>query len=248
MKSEKTSTSVQISIIIPAYNEESRIEETLIRTISYCKEHHPEYEIIVVDDGSRDKTTDIVRNYSKDRVRLLINKTNRGKGYSVKRGMASAKGALILFSDSDLATPIEELDSLVKHIDDGYDIAIASRRLRGSILEVKQPLIRRVLGTLFPLLVRLVVLKGIKDTQCGFKLFRRKTAKKIIEFQSFNRFSFDVELLFISSKMGSRLIEVPVRWIDKQGSTVSTMRDSIFMFLDLFLIRFNNLKGEYNTK
>jgi len=238
---------MMISIILPAYNEEKRIGITLPKIIHYCKTRFDEYEIIVVDDGSKDHTKNLVKKYSKDRVRLLCNKVNRGKGYSVKKGINNAKGSLVLFSDSDLATPIEELNKFMRYIVEGFDVVIASRNLKASNIVVKQPFHRQVIGKTFPLLVNLIALRGFKDTQCGFKLFRTDVARKIVRFQTFDRFSFDVEILFIAKKMGCKIKEAPVKWIDQKGSTVSTVKDSISMLLDLFRLRFNDVKGRYEV-
>ncbi|MBW2991398.1 glycosyltransferase family 2 protein [Candidatus Woesearchaeota archaeon] len=239
---------MRVSIVIPAFNEEKRIEKTLKRIISYCKNKFDKYEIIVVDDASKDNTVNIVMGYKKDKIRIVKNKINRGKGFSVKKGILQARYALVLFSDSDLATPIEELSKFLKYIRQGYDIIIASRNLKESNIVVKQPLYRQLMGKTFPLLVNLIALRDFRDTQCGFKLFKTRIAKKIVKYQTFERFSFDIELLFIAKKMGCRIKEAPVKWVDKAGSKLNPLKDSISMFLDLIRLRINNLKGRYEVE
>lgn len=241
----------ELSIVIPAYNEEKRIEKTLVGVIGYCKNNFDKFEIIVVDDCSKDTTSQIVSKYGKNKknnVKILRNEVNKGKGYSVKKGILTAKYPLVLFSDSDLATPINELGKLVGYINQGYDIVIASRNLKESDIKVKQPFYRQLMGKTFPLLVNLLVLRGIKDTQCGFKLFKTDAAKKIVKLQTLARFSFDVEILYIAKKLSYKIKEAPVVWIDKEGSKVRLIRDSFRMLVDLFRIRWNNVLGKYTIR
>ncbi len=238
---------MEISVIIPAYNEENRIEPTVKRVIYYLEHNFDKYEIIVVDDCSTDNTHNIVSKYKKNNVKILRNKKNKGKGYSVKRGILDANYSLVLFSDSDLATPIDELGKFMNYIRE-YDIVIASRNLKDSDLKLKQPLYRQLMGKIFPLLVNLIALRGFKDTQCGFKLFKTNIAKKVVSLQTFDGFSFDVEILFIAKKLGYKIKEAPVVWIDKKGSKVSPIKDSIKMLVDLFKIRYNDLIGKYKVR
>jgi dolichyl-phosphate beta-glucosyltransferase len=233
--------------VIPAYNEEKRLEKTLVKIISFCKKRFKNYEIIVVNDCSKDSTASIALRHKKDKVKLVSNKTNRGKGYSVKNGILHARYPLVLFSDSDLATPIEELSKFLGFVQEGFDIVIASRKMKESNIPVKQPFFRQLLGKIFRLFVSLVAIKGFKDTQCGFKLFKTTLAKKIVKLQTFERFSFDVELLFIGKKMGARIKEAPVTWIDQAGSTVHPIKDLYRMLRDLLKLRINDIKGLYNT-
>ena len=238
---------MDISVVIPAYNEEKRIGPTLKKIIKYLKNNFVNFEIIVVDDCSIDNTANIIFKYKKNNVKYLKNKKNMGKGFSVKRGLLSAKYSLVLFSDSDLATPIEELEKFKNYIKN-YDIVIASRNLKDSLIVVKQPKYRQFMGKIFPLLVNLIVLRGFKDTQCGFKLFKKNVAKKVVSLQTFNRFCFDVEILFIAKKLGYKIKEAPVIWIDKEGSKINPLKDGFFMFIDLFKIRFNNLLKKYKVE
>ena len=205
------------------------------------------YEIIVVDDCSKDSTKEIVLAHEDPNLRLLQNEVNKGKGYSVKKGILSAKYPNVLFSDSDLATPIEELEKMIPHLED-YDIVIASRNMKESDIKIKQPKYRQLAGNIFPLLVNLIALRGFKDTQCGFKLFKTEKAKKIVNLQTFEEFSFDVEILYIAKKLGYNIKEEGVVWIDKEGSKVNFLKDSTKMLIDLFKIRMNNIKGKYKNE
>ncbi len=235
---------MEISVVIPAYNEEKRIKPTLEKIGEYLSKNSKNYEIIVVNDGSKDNTNKVVLSLKNKKIRLINNEKNRGKGYSVKRGVLASKYPLVLFSDSDLATPIEEIEKLKKHLENN-EVVIASRNLKESDIRIKQPIHRKLMGKLFSLLVRLVAVRGFKDTQCGFKLFKKEAAQKIFSLQTFERFSFDVEILFIAKKLKYKIKEVPVVWIDQKGSTVDPIKDSIKMLLDLFKIRYNNLRGVY---
>ncbi|MCK5283408.1 MAG: glycosyltransferase family 2 protein, partial [Nanoarchaeota archaeon] len=229
---------MNISIVIPVYNEENRIEKTLPEIIDYCKKNFGDYEIIVVDDGSTDNTNEVITRFSKERVRVLRNGCNKGKGYSVKKGILNAKYDFVLFTDSDLATPLNELKKLTPFLNSGYDIIIASRNLAGSIHKKQQPFYRKCMGKFFAILVNFVVLRGIKDTQCGFKLLRTKTAKKIVRMQTLDGFSFDVEILLIAKKLGYKIKEVPVIWINNKESKLHPIKDSFKMFLDLCVLSF----------
>jgi len=238
-----------ISVVIPAYNEKERIKSTLKRIIDYLSRRY-KYEIIIVDDGSSDETASIVKDFARwnkgigKRIILLRNSKNMGKGHSVRRGIMHAKYPLILFSDADLSTPIEELDKFIAFLGN-YDIVIASRNLKESNIKLKQPSFRVLLGKTFPLLVNLVLMPEIKDTQCGFKLFKKDAARKIFKVQTLNRFSFDAEVLYIARKKGYNIKEAPVTWINMGGSKVNLLFDPIRMFLDVFRIRLNDILGEY---
>ena len=239
---------MNISVIIPAYNEEQRIGPSLKAIITYLNNHFDEYEVIIVDDGSNDKTNEIISMYKDNNLRIIRNEVNKGKGYSVKIGILNARYPLVLFTDSDLATPMEELNGFIGHIRNDYDIVIASRNLKSSDTKNKQPLYRQIMGKTFPKIVNLILSGGFKDTQCGFKLFKTDIAKKICQLQTIERFSFDVEILFIAKKMGYRIKEASVVWIDKEGSTVRAFKDGFEMLIDLFKIQYNNLRGKYNIR
>lgn len=237
--------STKITIIIPAYNEEKRIGSTLQTIVAFIKKKKITAQIIVVDDGSTDKTYHVVKSI-KGPISILQNAKNHGKGFCVKRGMLSAKYPLVLFSDADLATPIEECEKLIVTLQKGFDVAIASRYLPTSRIQIKQPPLRQVLGKVFPLLVRCFFLPEIIDSQCGFKLFTREAAQKIATKQTLNRFAFDVELLVIAKQVGYKIAQVGVVWNDKKGSTVNPFKDSFHMLADLGKIFFQRLIGKYN--
>jgi len=232
---------MDLSIVIPAYNEEKRIKKTLDIIIDYFENKKLDFEIFIVNDGSKDKTKEIIEEYSKKykQVILLDNGKNRGKGYSVNHGVKKAQGQLILFSDADLSTPIEEYDKLRRYIDLGYDIIIGSRRIKGANIKIKQPLHRRILGKGFGFIVSLITIKGIKDTQCGFKLFKKDIAKETFNLQKISGFSFDVEILYIAKKkFRAKIKEVPITWIDSAKlSKVDTKKETFNMLKDLIKIR-----------
>lgn len=229
-----------LSIIVPAYNEEPRVPATIRRIEDFMAGWGRSWELIVVDDGSKDRTVEVAQAAMRSpNSRVQKNPQNMGKGASIKNGMLAARGKYRLFSDADLSTPIEEVDALLAKVErDGYGVAIGSRALKESKLEKRQPWYRETMGRVFNLVVRVVALGGIKDTQCGFKLFSEAAAKDIFPRQQLPGFSFDVEILVLAKKYGHRIAEVPVRWIDSPASRVSPLRDSIRMFVDVVKIRF----------
>lgn len=238
----------EVSVVIPAYNEEVRLGATLDRILEYARTAGLDCEILVVDDGSRDGTAALAESFADRGVRLLRNPGNRGKGYSVRHGMLEAAKALVLFSDADLSTPIEELEKLAAPVLAGEaDGAIGSRAVGGSNVEVSQPFYRVAMGKIFNRCVRLIAVGGFADTQCGFKLFTRESARAVFGRQLFEGFSFDVEILYIARVLGYRMAEVPVRWINSPDSRVSAVRDSLRMFADLFRIRWNGIRGRYRA-
>lgn len=228
-----------ISIIIPAYNEAGRIMPSLERILSYVKQKQDRFEIIVVDDGSTDATFEFLeKKYaSQGLVTVIRNLTNKGKGYSVKRGALQAKGDYILFTDADLSTPITELEKLLRCANKGYDVVFGSRALKSKDVTIQKTFHRALMGRIFSFLTGVFVMKGIKDTQCGFKLFTSKAAKKIFPLQKLEGFSFDVELLYLAKKSGFSIKEVAVDWYDSKNSRVRLLRDSWRMFKDLCIIR-----------
>lgn len=239
---------VELSIIIPAYNESRRLANTLGAALAYFADSGLAGELIVVDDGSSDGTAEIVESYatSHPQVRLLRNDGNRGKGYSVRRGMLEARGRVALFSDADESTPLTEASKLLAAIESGEaDVAIASRELPASDLARPQARHRRVLGWFFRQLVRLIVVRGFRDTQCGLKAFRREVAREVFQRQRLDRFAFDVEVIYLARRLGYRVVEVPVRWLDSRESRVRPVRDGLRMVYDLLRIRLRALWGAY---
>ena len=229
-----------VSIIIPAYNEERRIHKTLEKTLEYLKNQSWKSEIIVVDNGSTDNTIAVAKKFKN--VKLLSENT-RGKGAAVRKGMLNSSGKFRLFSDADLSTPITELDKFMrdsKH----FSVLIGSREIPGAKLEVPQSFARRFIGRGFSFLVELILGLGITDTQCGFKMFSEEAAKKIFNTQKLNGWGFDVELLYLAQKYGFGIKEIPVKWINDKNTKVR-WHAPFYMLLDVLQIRFNRLRGRY---
>lgn len=241
---------LDLSLIIPAYNEEKRLPFYLKEVFIYLGASGLKYEVIVVDDGSQDKTSEIITDLMKKHpeLDLITLPQNMGKGCAVRAGMLHARGSLRLFADSDGATPINELGRLMLALKGGADIAIGSRALVDRDTVVSYKIHRKILGTIFNLIVRLFAVREIRDTQCGFKLFSEKAALNIFLVQRIDGFGFDVEILFIAQKLGYRIAEVPVNWTDIGESKVKILRDPFRMLSDVFRIRINYLLGFYNRK
>ena len=240
---------VSLSIVIPAYNEEKRLPATLDRVREYLSTYNdPDWECIVVDDGSKDGTADLVTRTSavEPRVRLVKNPGNKGKGYAVRNGMLSAHGTWRLFSDADLSAPIEELAKLQKAAEyNGAVVALGSRALDRSLVSVHQSLFREYSGRFFNLTMRTLTGLPFMDTQCGFKLYRADAAQKVFDRQIEEGFSFDVEDLVIAQRLGLKMVEVPVRWANVEGSKVSAWSGAK-SFLDLAFIRGRAMSGRYD--
>jgi dolichyl-phosphate beta-glucosyltransferase len=235
-----------LSVIIPAYNEAGRLPPTLATIRRFLDTWGRPYEILVVDDGSADETAERAREAGGPFVSVLANGRNRGKGHSVRRGMLAATGDLRLMCDADLSTPIEEFPRLLSQLDDGHDVAIGSRALPDSKVEVRQPLYRESMGRLYNQLVRLLFLSGLHDTQCGFKLFTAHAARLSFEPCRLEGFSFDVETLFIAKRRGLKIAEVAVTWRNDAASRVGMTRGAL-AFFDLLRIRANDLAGRYEA-
>lgn len=237
-----------LSIVIPAYNEEARLPDTLATVFAYLEGKHFRFlEVLVVDDGSRDGTAALVE---KERslfpaLRLLSNPGNRGKGFAVRHGMSEARGEWVLFSDADLSTPIEEIDKLIEAVErENADGAIGSRAIDRKLVGKRQSILREFSGRTFNLAMRLVTGLPYLDTQCGFKLFRREAAECVSSRQQIEGFGFDVEILYIARKHGYRIIEIPVRWFNAEGTKVS-LWNGIAAFADPLRVRRNDLRGLY---
>jgi len=232
-----------LSIVVPAYNEENRLGPTLKRIKEYLASQEYTSEIIVVDNASRDRTIEVAREAGVE----VIEEPRRGKGAAVRTGMLAARGEYVLFSDADLSTPIEEVEKLLDRVRGEADVAIASRGLPGSNLVKRQPWYREIVGRVGNLLVRMMAVRGIADTQCGFKLFPREIARRVFPAQRLTGAAFDVELLFIVQHNGWKIAEVPVTWIDSPDTRFSRVRDSLDALKDLFRIRANWLLGRYRV-
>jgi dolichyl-phosphate beta-glucosyltransferase len=242
------SSKLDLSIIIPAFNEESRLPKTLDSVIDYVQSRAYQTEIIIVDDGSTDKTAAVVDTYRQKyaSLRCISNGGNRGKGFSVRHGMLEALGEFALFSDADLSTPIEEADELLAAIrDQNFDAAIGSRAMDRSLIQVHQSPIREMAGIFFNRMVQWILGIQFSDTQCGFKAFRRERARPIFEQQRIERFGFDPEILFLAKRNGLRVAEIPVRWSHDAATKVNVAADGLRMFLELILIRWNAVRGYY---
>lgn len=230
----------EISIIIAAYNEEARLPASLNKIHGYLAARNIAAEIIVVDDGSGDGTAPatLALADSIPGLRLISYPVNRGKGYALRSGVLESRGQLVLLSDADLSTPIEELDSLMTFIaEDSFHVAIGSRALALSRIEESQPWWRQGMGKIFNRIVKLLVIDDFSDTQCGFKLFVGDTARRLFSEARIDRFAYDVEILALAKKNGYRIAEVPIKWINSPGSKVDPVKDSLQMFKDLFKIR-----------
>jgi len=227
-----------LSIVLPAYNEEQRLGESLPRLLEYASAKDWSYEIIVVDDGSTDRTSAVAAdNLDGTPYRILRNDPNRGKGFSVKRGVLEARGRYVLFTDTDLSTPIEEVENLIRALDNGADVAIGSRALSESRIEKHQPWRREILGKLFNRFLQILVLRGLHDTQCGFKCFRLEVIEPVFTRQTLDGWAFDVEVLFIARRLGYHIAEVPVRWINSEVTRVSPLPDGLRMLWDTLRVR-----------
>jgi glycosyltransferase involved in cell wall biosynthesis len=244
---------IPISIVVPAYNESTRIGQSLQKILFYLTEQGFAGELIVVDDGSTDETGQVVQNFIRCNLQsplvqlvLLSNSKNMGKGYSIRAGVLRATKAIVVFTDADLSTPITEFPKLVDPIRKGaYDVVIGSRALNRELIGQHQPLWRESAGRIFNLLMRLIVGLKFKDTQCGFKAYRRSLIWPVFQGLKLHGYSFDVEVLFLAKKRGVRIAEVPVVWNHAEGSRVHLFKDSLKMLVELLQIRWYALTGKY---
>jgi glycosyltransferase involved in cell wall biosynthesis len=234
--------------VIPAYNESARIGQTLERVLACVDRQGWDAEVLVVDDGSEDRTVEIVRGWMErsTRLRLVRNVGNRGKGYSVRNGLLQAAGEVVMFTDADLSAPMEEAERLLAAIQEGADVAIGSRWMDRTRQTIHQPLYRRFFGRCFNWVTRTVMGLPFKDTQCGFKAFTRAAAQVIFRLQRIERWGFDPEVLFIARKLGYTIREVPVTWGHDERSRMSYLRDGLKMLEEMAAIRGNSLAGRYD--
>jgi len=241
-------SNLKYSIVIPAFNESARIPATLEAVVSCIRRHGWSAEVIVVNDGSRDNTAEVVQAFAATapEVRLIENPGNRGKGYSVRNGVLQALGEVILFTDSDLSAPIEEAGQLFAAIEQGADIAIGSRWLESGRQTHRQPLYRQLFGRCFNAVTRLVMGLRFADTQCGFKAFTREAAQAIFPLQTIDGWGFDPEILFIAVKRGLVVKEVAVGWAHDERTRMSYLKDGAKMLEEMAAIRWNALVGRYS--
>ena len=237
-----------ISIIIPVFNEENCIGETLDRIVSYMSSKNLSYEIIVADDGSTDRTKDIVEKFAKQNqnveIKFVSLGIHRGKGFAVKLGMKEAKGDYVIFLDVDLSTDISEIDKFLNHIKE-YDIVIGSRALKDSKILFHQPFYREICGKLFNKFLKVVLGLPYNDTQCGAKMFRNFVAKQIFNKVNIDGFAFDAEVLLLAKIQNYKVVEIPIIWRHSKNTKVKFIKDGINMLLDVLKVKINYLRGKY---
>lgn len=225
-----------LSLIIPAYNEEDRIKKSLEEATEYLNQQNYSWEIIVIDDGSKDKTRDIVRNFDHNVILISLEK-NSGKGAAVRRGMLECHGDVRIFTDADFSTPVIEIQKFIENFSIGVEICVGSRAIDPEMIKEHQPFYREWMGKTFNKIVRLLLVRGIKDTQCGFKGFTEKAALNVFSKALINGFSFDVEALYLAHIFGYKIKEIPVLWYNDTRSRVNPIKDSTRMFIELLRIR-----------
>ena len=239
-----------LSVVVPAYNEEERLPRTLDRLHEYYETQDYPYDVTIVSDGSKDGTAQLVQDFvaSHPKFRLIDYSPNRGKGHAVRLGILAAPGDLILFCDADLATPQEETEKLLPYMAKGADVAIGSRPIAGAKLEIRQPWYREMAGRMFNKAVQLVGIRGIDDTQCGFKIFSRAAAMDIFKRTKLTGYGFDFESLMIARDLGYRIEEVPIRWMHQEGSKVNPIRDGLRMLGELVKLRIQGKKARIKPR
>ncbi len=237
-----------LSIVIPAYNEENRLPNTLEQVFHFLAKQPFASEILVVENGSDDRTFEIAQQFA-DRLQnvRVLRSEHRGKGLAIQHGVMAAVGEYVFMCDADLSMPVEEISKFIPPQLENVDIAIASREAPGSI-RYNEPYYRHFTGRVFNTLIRLLVLPGLQDTQCGFKCIRAQVARDIFPYQTLTGWAFDVELLYIARLHGYRIVEIPIDWYFNADSKISVLRDSLRMFLDLLRIRRNARRGLYDPK
>jgi glycosyltransferase involved in cell wall biosynthesis len=237
-----------LSIVIPAYNEEQRLPYTLEQIFSFLKEQSYTAEVLVVENGSSDRTYQIASGFAERYPNLrLLREKKRGKGNAVRLGILESRGEYRFMCDADLSMPIAELNKFLPPLLNNADIAIASREVKGAV-RYNEPYLRHLTGRVFNSLIRMLVLPGLQDTQCGFKCFRAQVAEEIFPYQRLSGWSFDVEVLYIAQCKGYRIYEIPIHWYFNADTKISVLKDSWRMFLDLLTIRLNALRGQYGHK
>lgn len=246
-KSQPLSGPVKVSIVIPAYNEAERILPTVGAIASYMSTLDLPWELIVADDGSKDETVALLQGLDMVNLRVLIAEKNGGKGSAVRRGMQAARGEYVLFADADNSTPIEQLGPMLQRMEnEGFDVLVGSRAAAGA-QEANRSFLRQTMSDTLRWIVQNVMHIGVQDTQCGFKLFRQNVAQQLCALQTIDGFSFDLELLYLTTRLGYKLGEQPVEWFDAPGSKVDSMKEARRFIKDIARIRMNDARGVYNV-
>ena len=230
---------MDLSVVIPAYNEALRLRPTLQKVVDYLRGQGIGYEVLVVDDGSTDATAAVAEEFAADGVRLLRQPENRGKGAVLRVGVLASRGNQVLLVDADLSTPIEDLERLRPHLQEA-EVVLGSRAVAGSDITLHQPVYREMMGRTFNLIIRLLGVRGLRDTQCGFKLLDGEVARRLFQELRIERFAYDVELVWLARRHGFRVVEVGVRWADSSSSRVNPMTDSVRMFWDVLALRWRS--------
>ncbi len=237
-----------LSIIVPAYNEENRLPNSLPQIIQFARNQDYAIEVVVIDDGSTDRTSEIVKEFQKEATFIsLKNVEHGGKGHAVKAGMMQAEGEYLFLCDSDLSMPIEEITKFLPPALDAYDVAIASREVDGA-RRYNEPAYRHLMGRVFNQIVRLLAVRDIQDTQAGFKCFRRGAARELFPLQTINGWGFDVEILFVAQRRGMQIVEVPINWYYADRSQVRPIQDTYNMLREVLKVRLNAWQGRYEPK
>lgn len=235
-----------LSIIIPAYNEEHRLPSTLVQVLNFIQSQEYAAEVLVVENGSQDRTFQVAQEFASSHPQFrALHEVTRGKGQAVRRGMLEAQGEYRFMCDADLSMPINEICRFLPPRLTGFDIAIGSREAPGSV-RYDEPNYRHIGGRLINLMIRLLALPGLHDTQCGFKCFHKSAADDLFHRQTMGGWSFDIEILYLARQAGYRIVEIPIPWYFNPESKLNVVRDAIRMGLDIFKIRSNDWRGRYN--
>ena len=233
---------MDLSIVIPAFNESARLGPTLRRVVDYLRQKGIGYEVLVVDDGSTDGTSELARTFEPEGVRVLTQEVNRGKGAVIKVGVLASRGREVLLVDADLSTPIEDLERLRPRLAEA-EVVLGSRAVEGSDILTHQPFYREMMGRTFNFIIQLVGVRGLRDTQCGFKLLDGDVARRLFAELQIQRFAYDVELVWLARRHGYRVVEVGVRWADSPSSKVNPLTDSFRMFWDVMALRWRDWRN-----
>ncbi|HEY2293413.1 MAG TPA: dolichyl-phosphate beta-glucosyltransferase [Thermoanaerobaculia bacterium] len=234
---------IELSVVVPAYNEERRLAPGLRQALEYLARRREPFELLVVDDGSRDETARVAESFAGQGVRVVRHERNRGKGAAVRTGLLASRGRKVLISDADFSTPIEEIEKLERFLQDGTPLVIGSRGLADSQIRQRQPIYREMMGRTFNRLIRLFGVRGIRDTQCGFKLARGEEGRRIAAELKIEGFAWDVEMIWLARRRGYRIVEVGVVWVNSPDSRVDPIRSSFSMFRDVITMRLRH-RGE----